>query len=144
MWMLCFVGVYFYKSHPLYQVDVLGTVVYKRERDDFYCYGGLEKHFFFIFQHKSVSILFEHCLIRSIFCFKINKSIIKNKKLSVIKLFCIPKMHGGHCQVLLQFFFGFLYKLHHKHIRTAPQKWPLVTPGLTIFFFLLLFLSVLL
>ncbi|KAI2668223.1 CST complex subunit STN1 [Labeo rohita] len=32
-------GVYFYKSHPLYQVDVLGTVVYKRERDDFYCYG---------------------------------------------------------------------------------------------------------
>ncbi|KAK3511179.1 hypothetical protein QTP70_032226 [Hemibagrus guttatus] len=32
-------GVYFYKSHPLYQVDVLGTVVYRRERDDFYCYG---------------------------------------------------------------------------------------------------------
>ncbi|KAK9981386.1 hypothetical protein ABG768_000924 [Culter alburnus] len=32
-------GVYFYKNHPLFQVDVLGTVVYKRERDDFYCYG---------------------------------------------------------------------------------------------------------
>ncbi|XP_060716449.1 CST complex subunit STN1 isoform X2 [Tachysurus vachellii] len=32
-------GVYFYKSHPLFQVDVLGTVVYRRERDDFYCYG---------------------------------------------------------------------------------------------------------
>ncbi|XP_073699039.1 CST complex subunit STN1 [Garra rufa] len=32
-------GVYFYKTHPLFQVDVLGTVVYKRERDDFYCYG---------------------------------------------------------------------------------------------------------
>ncbi|KAM9454943.1 CST complex subunit STN1 isoform 1-T2 [Clarias gariepinus] len=32
-------GIYFYKSHPLFQVDVLGTVVYKRERDDFYCYG---------------------------------------------------------------------------------------------------------
>ncbi|XP_067298738.1 CST complex subunit STN1 isoform X2 [Pseudorasbora parva] len=33
-------GVYFYKTHPLFQVDVLGTVVYKREREDFYCYGG--------------------------------------------------------------------------------------------------------
>lgn len=32
-------GTYFYKSHPLYQVDILGTVVYKREREDFYCYG---------------------------------------------------------------------------------------------------------
>ncbi|XP_067298737.1 CST complex subunit STN1 isoform X1 [Pseudorasbora parva] len=32
-------GVYFYKTHPLFQVDVLGTVVYKREREDFYCYG---------------------------------------------------------------------------------------------------------
>ncbi|XP_060754792.1 CST complex subunit STN1 isoform X2 [Neoarius graeffei] len=32
-------GIYFYKSHPLFQVDVLGTVVYRRERDDFYCYG---------------------------------------------------------------------------------------------------------
>ncbi|KAK7165880.1 hypothetical protein R3I93_005841 [Phoxinus phoxinus] len=32
-------GVYFYKNHPFFQVDVLGTVVYKREREDFYCYG---------------------------------------------------------------------------------------------------------
>ncbi|XP_066516176.1 CST complex subunit STN1 [Hoplias malabaricus] len=32
-------GIYFYKNHPLFQVDVLGTVVYRREREDFYCYG---------------------------------------------------------------------------------------------------------
>ncbi|XP_043100393.1 CST complex subunit STN1 isoform X2 [Puntigrus tetrazona] len=32
-------GVYFYKTHPIFKVDVLGTVVYKREREDFYCYG---------------------------------------------------------------------------------------------------------
>ncbi|KAL6109988.1 stn1 [Pungitius sinensis] len=32
-------GIYFYKLHPIYKVDVLGTVVYKRERDDFFCYG---------------------------------------------------------------------------------------------------------
>ncbi|RVE76294.1 hypothetical protein OJAV_G00009150 [Oryzias javanicus] len=32
-------GIYFYNSHPIYKVDVLGTVVYKRERDDFFCYG---------------------------------------------------------------------------------------------------------
>ncbi|XP_065151472.2 CST complex subunit STN1 [Paramisgurnus dabryanus] len=32
-------GVYFYKTHPIFQVDVLGTVVCKREREDFYCYG---------------------------------------------------------------------------------------------------------
>uniref|UniRef100_A0A3B4AL40 CST complex subunit STN1 n=1 Tax=Periophthalmus magnuspinnatus TaxID=409849 RepID=A0A3B4AL40_9GOBI len=32
-------GVYFYNSHPIYKVDVLGIVVYKRERDDFFCYG---------------------------------------------------------------------------------------------------------
>ncbi|KAI7810934.1 CST complex subunit STN1 [Triplophysa rosa] len=32
-------GVYFYKTHPVSQVDVLGTVVCKREREDFYCYG---------------------------------------------------------------------------------------------------------
>ncbi|XP_072559983.1 CST complex subunit STN1 isoform X1 [Paramormyrops kingsleyae] len=31
--------VYFYKCHPLFKVDVLGTVVYKREREDFFCYG---------------------------------------------------------------------------------------------------------
>nr|XP_057933487.1 CST complex subunit STN1 isoform X1 [Doryrhamphus excisus] len=30
---------YFYKSHPIYKVDVLGTVVYKRERVDFFSYG---------------------------------------------------------------------------------------------------------
>uniref|UniRef100_A0A672H8N2 CST complex subunit STN1 n=1 Tax=Salarias fasciatus TaxID=181472 RepID=A0A672H8N2_SALFA len=32
-------GIYFYNLHPVYKVDVLGTVVYKRERDDFFCYG---------------------------------------------------------------------------------------------------------
>ncbi|XP_070779771.1 CST complex subunit STN1 [Enoplosus armatus] len=32
-------GIYFYNSHPIYKVDVLGTVVYKRERNDFFCYG---------------------------------------------------------------------------------------------------------
>uniref|UniRef100_W5KZB4 CST complex subunit STN1 n=1 Tax=Astyanax mexicanus TaxID=7994 RepID=W5KZB4_ASTMX len=32
-------GIYFYKNHPLFQVGVLGTVVYRREREDFYCYG---------------------------------------------------------------------------------------------------------
>ncbi|KAI3353497.1 hypothetical protein L3Q82_019289 [Scortum barcoo] len=32
-------GIYFYNSHPIYKVDVLGTVVYRRERDDFFCYG---------------------------------------------------------------------------------------------------------
>ncbi|XP_054634653.1 CST complex subunit STN1 isoform X2 [Dunckerocampus dactyliophorus] len=31
--------IYFYKSHPIYKVDVLGTVVYKQEREDFYSYG---------------------------------------------------------------------------------------------------------
>ncbi|XP_061628130.1 CST complex subunit STN1 isoform X4 [Phyllopteryx taeniolatus] len=31
--------IYFYKSHPIHYVDVLGTVVYKREREDFICYG---------------------------------------------------------------------------------------------------------
>ncbi|XP_061763750.1 CST complex subunit STN1 isoform X1 [Nerophis ophidion] len=31
--------IYFYKSHPIYKVDVLGTVVYKREREDFFNYG---------------------------------------------------------------------------------------------------------
>ncbi|KAK1885625.1 CST complex subunit STN1 [Dissostichus eleginoides] len=32
-------GIYFYNSHPIYKVDVLGTVVYQREREDFFCYG---------------------------------------------------------------------------------------------------------
>ncbi|XP_035390942.1 CST complex subunit STN1 isoform X2 [Electrophorus electricus] len=32
-------GIYFYKTHPVFQVDVLGTVVYRREREDFCCYG---------------------------------------------------------------------------------------------------------
>ncbi|XP_029365416.1 CST complex subunit STN1 [Echeneis naucrates] len=32
-------GIYFYNSHPIYKVDILGTVVYKREREDFFCYG---------------------------------------------------------------------------------------------------------
>ncbi|XP_030000005.1 CST complex subunit STN1 isoform X5 [Sphaeramia orbicularis] len=36
-------GIYFYNSHPIYKVDVLGTVVYKREREDFFCYGAGEK-----------------------------------------------------------------------------------------------------
>ncbi|KPP68832.1 CST complex subunit STN1-like [Scleropages formosus] len=33
-------GIYFYKNHPIVKVDVLGTVVYKREREDFFCYGA--------------------------------------------------------------------------------------------------------
>nr|XP_015202896.1 PREDICTED: CST complex subunit STN1 isoform X1 [Lepisosteus oculatus]XP_015202898.1 PREDICTED: CST complex subunit STN1 isoform X1 [Lepisosteus oculatus] len=32
-------GIFFYCSHPICKVDVLGTVVYKREREDFFCYG---------------------------------------------------------------------------------------------------------
>uniref|UniRef100_A0A8C7U385 CST complex subunit STN1 n=1 Tax=Oncorhynchus mykiss TaxID=8022 RepID=A0A8C7U385_ONCMY len=32
-------GIYFYNSHPIFKVDVLGTVVYKREREDLFCYG---------------------------------------------------------------------------------------------------------
>ncbi|KAJ8264304.1 hypothetical protein GJAV_G00147590 [Gymnothorax javanicus] len=32
-------GIYFYKLHPIFKVDVLGTVVCKREREDFFCYG---------------------------------------------------------------------------------------------------------
>ncbi|XP_035772437.1 CST complex subunit STN1 [Neolamprologus brichardi] len=32
-------GIYFYNLHPISKVDVLGTVVYKREREDFFCYG---------------------------------------------------------------------------------------------------------
>ncbi|XP_012672624.1 CST complex subunit STN1 isoform X2 [Clupea harengus] len=32
-------GIYLYKSHPIFQVDILGTVVFKREREDFYSYG---------------------------------------------------------------------------------------------------------
>ncbi|XP_073335692.1 CST complex subunit STN1 isoform X3 [Pagrus major] len=37
-------GIYFYNLHPIYKVDVLGTVVYKREREDFFCYGAGGKH----------------------------------------------------------------------------------------------------
>ncbi|XP_031594815.1 CST complex subunit STN1 isoform X3 [Oreochromis aureus] len=33
-------GIYFYNLHPISKVDVLGTVVYKREREDFFCYGA--------------------------------------------------------------------------------------------------------
>uniref|UniRef100_A0A3Q3H0J9 CST complex subunit STN1 n=1 Tax=Kryptolebias marmoratus TaxID=37003 RepID=A0A3Q3H0J9_KRYMA len=33
------VPIYFYNQHPIYKVDVLGTVVYRRERDTFFCYG---------------------------------------------------------------------------------------------------------
>ncbi|CDQ85556.1 unnamed protein product [Oncorhynchus mykiss] len=32
-------GIYFYNSHPIFKVDVLRTVVYKREREDFFCHG---------------------------------------------------------------------------------------------------------
>ncbi|XP_034043262.1 CST complex subunit STN1 [Thalassophryne amazonica] len=31
--------IYFYNSHPIFNVDVLGTVVYKREKEDFFSYG---------------------------------------------------------------------------------------------------------
>ncbi|XP_053708981.1 CST complex subunit STN1 [Synchiropus splendidus] len=32
-------GVYFFNSRPIYKVHVLGTVVSRREREDFFCYG---------------------------------------------------------------------------------------------------------
>lgn len=32
-------GIFFYKLHPIFKVDLLGTVVCKREREDFFCYG---------------------------------------------------------------------------------------------------------
>ncbi|XP_029466187.1 CST complex subunit STN1 isoform X6 [Rhinatrema bivittatum] len=32
-------SVFFYKGHPIKQVDVLGTVVHKKERENFYNYG---------------------------------------------------------------------------------------------------------
>ncbi|XP_068607610.1 CST complex subunit STN1 [Brachionichthys hirsutus] len=32
-------GIYFYNLHPIFNVDVFGTVVYKKEREDFFCYG---------------------------------------------------------------------------------------------------------
>lgn len=32
-------GIYYYNSHPIFKVDVLGLVVSRRERDDFFCYG---------------------------------------------------------------------------------------------------------
>ncbi|XP_035618266.2 CST complex subunit STN1-like isoform X3 [Oncorhynchus keta] len=38
-------GIYFYNSHPIFKVDVLGTVVYKREREDFFCYGAGARSF---------------------------------------------------------------------------------------------------
>ncbi|XP_054975603.1 CST complex subunit STN1 isoform X2 [Sorex araneus] len=33
-------GIFFYKGHPIRQVDILGTVVGVRERDAFYAYGA--------------------------------------------------------------------------------------------------------
>ncbi|KAF2981190.1 hypothetical protein EK904_014541 [Melospiza melodia maxima] len=33
-------GIFFYNGHPIRQVDVVGTVVQKKERDAFYNYGG--------------------------------------------------------------------------------------------------------
>ncbi|NXP86722.1 STN1 protein, partial [Passerina amoena] len=35
-------GIFFYNGHPIRQVDVVGTVVQKKERDAFYNYGGKE------------------------------------------------------------------------------------------------------
>ncbi|KAM9792171.1 CST complex subunit STN1 [Neosynchiropus ocellatus] len=32
-------GIYFFNSRPIYKVHVLGTVVSRRERKDFFCYG---------------------------------------------------------------------------------------------------------
>ncbi|XP_063069790.1 CST complex subunit STN1 [Engraulis encrasicolus] len=32
-------GIYFFKTHPIFQVDILGVVVFRREREDFYSYG---------------------------------------------------------------------------------------------------------
>ncbi|XP_074928988.1 CST complex subunit STN1 isoform X2 [Chelonoidis abingdonii] len=34
-------GIFFYNGHPIRQVDVVGTVVLRKERDAFYNYGGL-------------------------------------------------------------------------------------------------------
>ncbi|XP_058527429.1 CST complex subunit STN1 isoform X3 [Ochotona princeps] len=33
-------GVFFYNGHPIKQVDILGTVIEKREKDSFYSYGA--------------------------------------------------------------------------------------------------------
>lgn len=41
---LC-LGIFFYNGHPIRQVDVVGTVVQKKERDAFYNYGGKENVF---------------------------------------------------------------------------------------------------
>ncbi|KAM4703623.1 CST complex subunit STN1 [Rhinophrynus dorsalis] len=32
-------GIFFYKNHPIKKVDILGTVVYVREKENFYSYG---------------------------------------------------------------------------------------------------------
>ncbi|XP_028827345.1 CST complex subunit STN1 [Denticeps clupeoides] len=32
-------GIYIFNSHPIFQVDVLGIVVFRREREDFFSYG---------------------------------------------------------------------------------------------------------
>lgn len=41
---LC-LGIFFYNGHPVRQVDVVGIVVQRKERDAFFNYGG-KKSFF--------------------------------------------------------------------------------------------------
>lgn len=38
-------GIFFYNGHPVRQVDVVGIVVHKKEREAFYNYGGKENFF---------------------------------------------------------------------------------------------------
>jgi len=33
-------GVFFYNGHPIKQVEILGTVIGRKEKDAFYSYGG--------------------------------------------------------------------------------------------------------
>ncbi|MEE6485885.1 hypothetical protein FKM82_014442 [Ascaphus truei] len=37
-------GIFFYKGHPIKQVEILGTVVHVREKEAFYNYGGSASH----------------------------------------------------------------------------------------------------
>lgn len=64
---LRFSGIYFYNSHPIYKVDVLGTVVYKRERNDFFCYGGAVSRVWFFTDipadTNKVQFVFMHVLL---------------------------------------------------------------------------------
>uniref|UniRef100_A0A8C5WIN1 CST complex subunit STN1 n=1 Tax=Leptobrachium leishanense TaxID=445787 RepID=A0A8C5WIN1_9ANUR len=47
-------GIFFYNKHPIKQVDILGTIVYVREKDSFYTYGG-NAILLFVWPHQSTS-----------------------------------------------------------------------------------------